>query len=61
MPHALSHLMHREVAVDAAEMTLTGILREVTEEHVVLWTAKGWRSIPHDRIKGVRPAGEGKE
>lgn len=56
MQHALSHLMHREVDVDGAEMTVTGTLREVTETHVVLWTDKGWRSIPHERIKGVRPA-----
>ena len=54
MPHALSRLMGQEVDVDAVDVTVSGILREITEQHVTLWTHNGWVSIPHDRIRGVR-------
>ncbi len=54
MPHALSRLMSQEVEVAAADVTVRGILREITEQHVTLWTQNGWVSVPHDRIKGVR-------
>lgn len=56
MRHALSHLMNREVEVDAIDATFNGILREVTAQHITLWTRRGWLNIPHDRIKGVRAA-----
>jgi hypothetical protein len=56
MQHALNHLMHREVDVDAVNAVVTGVLREVTDRHVTLWTERGWVSIGHERIKAVRPA-----
>jgi hypothetical protein len=56
MQHALNHLMYREVDVDAVSGVVTGVLREVTDRHVTLWTRRGWVSIAHERIKGVRPA-----
>lgn len=54
MPHALSRLMGKEVGVAAADVTVRGVLREITEQEVTLWTHDGWVSVPHDRIKGVR-------
>lgn len=56
MRHALHDLMGSEVDVDAAEATYTGVLREVTEETVTLWSTSGWVSIPQNQVKGVRPA-----
>ncbi len=56
MPHALSRLMGQEVDVDAVDVTVSGILREITEQNVTLWTHNGWVSIPHDRIRDVRAA-----
>ncbi len=56
MRHALSHLMNREVDVDAVEATFSGVLREVTPQHVTLWTRRGWLNIAHEHIRAVRPS-----
>jgi hypothetical protein len=58
MPHALHKLMGKPVVVDASGTTYSGILREVTERDLVLWTPDGWCTITHDRVNGVRPAPE---
>lgn len=56
MKHALHELMHQKVDVDASSTTYTGVLKEITDREVTLWTEDGWLSVPHDRIKGVRIA-----
>ncbi len=56
MRHALQELMDKEVDVAASGTIFTGILREITEQDVVLWTDRGWQSIPHNRINSVRAA-----
>ena len=56
MPHALNKLMGKPVEVDACGTTYSGVLREITEQAVVLWTPEGWQTISHDRINGVHLA-----
>ncbi len=56
MLHALHHLMNQRVDVVTAGTLCHGVLREVTEEGVTLWTQRGWLTITHDRIDEIRPA-----
>ncbi|WP_305042116.1 hypothetical protein [Geoalkalibacter sp.] len=55
MVRPLDSLIEKPVIVYTALASYRGILKEVTEDAVMLRGATGWHEIPMDRIKDVRP------
>ncbi|MDO3377926.1 hypothetical protein [Geoalkalibacter halelectricus] len=55
MVRPLDSLIEKPVIVYTSLVDYRGILKEVTEEAVVLRGATGWHQIPMDRIKDIRP------
>lgn len=56
MVRPLDSLIEKPVIVYTALADYRGLLKEVTEEFVILRGATGWHEIPVERIKDIRPA-----
>ncbi len=55
MVRPIDSLVEKPVIVYTSVASYRGILKEVSEEAVSLQGRTGWREIPMDRIKDIRP------
>jgi hypothetical protein len=55
MVRPLDSLIEKPVIVYTALASYRGILKEVSEDAVVLRGTTGWHEIPTERIKDIRP------